>query len=774
MSGTEPQASVRPAAEDQPAEVELRIRLRQLRRQRGLAQRDLTKPLHLASHTAIVDYESGRRVPAPDILEAYERFFDLPDGELQRLRERALVQRADAEATVRLSAGARLPAVPRQLPPAPTHFAGRAGDLATLDDLVGPTGSPSAVVISAIAGMGGVGKTALAIQWGHRMRDRFPDGDLYVNLRGFHPAGVPMAPDEALGLLLNALGVAGERIPPTVDERAGLYRSVLAERRMLLVLDNAADVDQVRPLLPGAPGCVVLVTSRNRLAGLVARDGARRIVLDVLSADEAHELLSSLIGEEATAAEPDATAELAERCGRHPLALRVAAERVAAARKPSIPAVVAELADRDRRLSLLAAPEDEESAVRSVIGWSYDRLSPRAARLFRLLGLHDGPDLPAAAAAALSGEVPTGCLGELVAAHLLAQPVPGRYARHDLLQLYAAEAVRTEESVGQRAAAVRRLAGWYLHSACAARVALSPSLPPMQPEPVRLPVPPARFDSPAEALAWFEAERANLVAVVRLAETYKLGAIMWQLPTAMYGFFDLRKYYADWIATHEIALRGARRMGDREAEGRILCNLGNAYRPLRREEEAIGYYRRALELFRQVGYRQGEAKVLGNIGSSYDYLERWDEAEEAQQQSLDIFRELGDRFGEALSLTNLGEMYVNLGRYEQAADHHRVALDLFRQLGDGHGTALATSNLGLALARMGELGPALELDLEALAMFRELGDRNMVANVLRDLGDIHRGLGRPAEATGYWREALELYEAIGDQRATLAVRERLS
>lgn len=779
MSGTDHMTGDGAAGPAGSADVELRVRLRQLRRQRGMSQRDLLEPLHLASHTAIVDYESGRRVPAPDIIDAYERFFGLPPGQLHRLRSLALVQRANREASTALAAGAagtgqdRL--VPHQLPAAVRHFTGRAADLATLDAML--AAEPTAVVISAIGGMGGVGKTALAVHWGHRVRHRFPDGDLYIDLRGFHPSGRPVPPGEALGLLLGALGVAAERIPPSADERAGLYRTLLANRRVLVILDNASDADQVRPLLPGAPGCVTLVTSRSRLAGLVARDGATRIVLDVLGVDEARQLLDRAIGANHTTAEPQATGELAERCGRHPLALRVAAERVAATGRPSIAAVVAELADRGHRLGLLSAPEDETSAVRAVFDWSHDRLAPPAARLFRLLGLHDGPDIGVPAAAALAGvrrKDVAGALAELVAVHLLTEPAPGRYARHDLLQLYAADRARAMESSEDRRAAARRLAGWYLHAACAARAALSPSLPPMNPEPVALPGPPVRFDSPAAALAWFESERPNLIAAVRLARAYGLHTIGWQLPTAMYGYFDLRKYYADWLATHEIALECARAVGDREAQGRILCNIGNAYRPMRRDDEAIDHYRLALELFGEVGYRQGEAKVWGNIGLSRGNQSRHDEAAEAHQRSLDIFRELGDRFGEALTLTNMGEMHQLRGRYAEAAGHHRIALDIFREIGEDHGAAEATSKLGVALAHLGDPAGALQLQLAALDAFRATGDRYEEANVLAHLGDLHNGLGRRDEAVARWREALALYDQIGDSVAAQDIEARLS
>lgn len=758
------------------ASMELRIRLRQLRRQRGLTQRELVKPLYLASHTAIVDYESGRRVPAADIIEAYERFFELPKGELQRLRSRAVADRATAEAVSALATATVGHLVPHQLPAATRHFTGRDDELAALDGMLAADGESTAVVISAIGGMGGVGKTALAVQWGHRVRRSFPDGDLYINLRGFHPAGVAMSSAEALGLLLRWLGMPGERIPPSLDERVGLYRSMLVNRRMLLVLDNASNAEQVRPLLPGTGQCVVLVTSRDRLAGLVARDGAQRIMLDVLARDEAKQLLRATIGAQRTDEDPDATADLAERCGWHPLALRVAAERVAADRSP-IAVTVAQLANREDRLNVLAAPGDEESTVRSVFAWSRDRLSTAAAHLFQLLGLHDGPDLTVPAMAALAGVTTDQLaepLAELVTAHLLSQATPDRYGCHDLLQLYAADLVRTLSSDEQRQSARQRLAGWYLHSACAARVALSPSLPPMYPQAVDLPCPAMSFADATEALSWFEAERVNLLAVTRSARVHHLYHVGWQVPTAMYGFFDRRKYYADWLASHEIALDCARQLDDREAQGRILCNIGNAYRPLRRDEEAIECYRPALELFQEVGYQQGQAKVWGNIGSSYDALERFDDAFDAHRRSLDIFRDIGDRYGEALTLTNLGEIHQHVNQLPEAAERHRVALKLFRELGDEHGACRAMINLGVTMAGMGEDDAGLKLAQEALSGYRTAGDQFEEANVLAAMGEMHARAGRAEPATACRRAALHLYEQLGNATAATETAAKLS
>ncbi|MEW9529049.1 tetratricopeptide repeat protein [Microbispora sp. NPDC049125] len=778
-----------------PAHLALRMALRQLRRQRGLSQRELARPLHLGSHSAIADYESGRRLPPADIITAYERHFALQAGQLQRLRDQAVAERAAAEVREALAdagshqadsgAGERNDAVvrrtaerttiPRQLPMGTTLFTGRSADIARLDEMLTGRPGPAAAVISAIGGMAGIGKTSLAVHWAHRVRDRFPDGELYVDLRGYHPTGTPLSPDDVLNMFLGALGLPRERIPTGLEQRAALYRTLLTDRTMLVLLDNARTVEQVRPLLPGRGGCVVLVTSRSRLTGLAAREGAHRIVLDLLTADESAELLRRSIGRARVDAEPDAAAALARHCAYHPLALRVAAERANAHDRP-LADTAAELADRRARLDVLAPDEDETTAVRAVFGWSYDTLSPDARRLFRLIGLHDGPDIDARAAAALAG---TGqreaarLLGQLTGAHLVQQTAPGRYRLHDLLRLYARERATEEDGDGLRTAATRRLAGWYLHSACAARVALSPGLPPMRPEPVELAVPPMSFASHAEALTWCETELANLVAATQAAEAAGLNRIAWQLPTALYGFFDLRKHYGEWVSTHQFALRCARRVGDREAEGRILCNVGNAYLPMHRLDDALAAYQEALAIFREVGYRQGEAKVLGNLGSTYDPLGRWEEAAEAHQRSLQIFQEIGDRYGEALTVTNIGEMYFRQARFAEAAEQHRRAMAISRAIPDPHGDARALSNLCAALAGLGDAEDALRYGSEALELFRSLGDRYEEAMLLTRLGDVHDDLADPASATTCRRQALALFQEIGDDRQEARLRDLL-
>jgi tetratricopeptide (TPR) repeat protein len=569
-----------------------------------------------------------------------------------------------------------------------------------------------------------------------------------------------------LARFLRALGLGADQIPDALDERAALYRTVVSGRRMLVLLDNAGDPAQVRPLLPGTSTCAVIVTSRSRLAGLVARDGARRIVLDVMSRGDALRLLRRAVGDERALGEPGATAALADQCGYLPLALRIAAERIAADRETTIAAAVADLADRRTRLDRLAAEDDAATGVGAVLGWSYDRLPVPARNMFRLLGLAGGAEISVPAAAALAGVTPrqaTARLTALCEAHLLEAISPGRYRMHDLLRLLAHERAITHDGTDERHGALRRLLGWYLHSAVAARMALDPHLPPMRPVPIDAGTPPATFTDQAAALDWFEAEQANLVAASRTAAELGMHAIAWQLPTALYGYFDLRKQYSDWIATHETAVASTRYLGDREAEGRILCNLGNAYRPLSRLAEAGDCYRRALERFGEVGYRQGQAKVLGNLSSTYQAQEQLTEALLTGEQAIGIFRELGDTYGEALALTNLGNTLRRLGRFQDAAEHSRDSLRLFEAIEDLPGQARALGNLGTAESRLGRPARGIDLIHRSIAIFEAVGDRYEVANQLVDLAEAYRGLGQETKADQYLKQALAYFHEVGDR-----------
>ncbi|HZP54509.1 ATP-binding protein [Actinocrinis sp.] len=796
----------------EPAVTALGTVLRRLRRGRGLAQRDLLQPLHLGSHSAIVDYEAGRRIPPEAVIEAYERFFNLAPGTLTRMREQALAERAAWEASQALleqaaaktvptgmphaaagpeasagvssdqpaaaatpSAQAALagrpadaaspsPPPPRQLPASIEHFTGRSGELVRLDRLLRESDIAVPVVISAVNGMGGIGKTTLAVHWAHQARDSFPDGELYIDLQGFHPSGHPVSPEDAIGRFLTALGVPEERMPASLDARTVLYRTLMTDRRMLVLLDNARDTEQIRPLLPASPHCRVLITSRSRLSGLAVREGVQRISLETLTLRDAIRLLRRTIGARAVA-EPGATAALAELCARHPLSLRIAAERIAGDETMTVTDAVAVLSVASNRLSELSVEDDETAAIRTVFGWSYQTLPSPAQRLFRLLGLHDGPDLPLAACASLSGlgsEECTAALARLTDSNLAEEHTPGRFRLHDLLRLFAHERALVEDSVQERATAITGLVDWYVHSACIARVTLDPHLPPLEPPPARLVVPAQRFADEQAALAWCELERQNLTAVSLQAQQFDLFEQGWKLPTAMFPFFDRRNHYGDWIATHKSAAECAHQLGDLEAEGKVLCNLGSAYRPMRRFDEAVDFYERAIVLMREAGWRTGEAKVLGNLAATHADADRIHEAITVGLQSLALFEELEDAWGQALCLSNLGNSYARLGQFDEALRSQTTALEVFRELKDQRGISRAVNGIGTALARLSRPQEALGYVAESVRGFAETGDVHEEANALRDLAEVYRDLGQPQEAAARLREASRLFEALGE------------
>ena len=769
----------------EPGRQALGDALRSLRRSRGLAQRDLLRPLHLGSHSAIVDFEAGRRIPPAAVITAYEQFFGLDSGTLGLLREQALAARAAAEERARSEPGrvARpVPgsAVPRQLPAAPEIFTGRTAELAQLDRLLRDRETSTPVVISAVSGMGGIGKTALAVHWAHQARESFSDGELYIDMQGYHPTGRPVAPEAALGQFLISLGVAADRIPVALGEQAGLYRTLMAGRRMLVLLDNVRDVEQVRPLLPGSPEGRVLITSRSRLPGLAVREGAQRIALDLLELRDAVRLLRQLIGTGA-AEQPGATAALAGLCGLHPLALRIAAERVVLD-GGAVGEAVDQLSRSSDRLADLAVPDDDAAVIRNVFAWSYQALDEPERRLFRLLGLHDGPDITATAAAALSGLTePEGAtrLGMLVDAHLVDAPVvdntgAGRYRLHDLLQLFAHECVLAEETAAERDEARLRLAVWYLRSAVAARTALDPNLPPLAPVEAELGVPAAAFETEEAALGWCETERANLVAVALAAGRDGLNEIGWKLPTALFPFFDRRKRYGDWIATHQAAISSAHRAGDLEAEGKVRCNLGNAYWPMRHFEEAAAEYEAALALFREVGWVQGQAKALGNLGNLRHEAGDPQASIPWQLEAAELFRQLGDRYGDALCLTNLGNSYSALGDQDTAIAFANRGLEAFEALGDRRGAARCHATRGNALARTNPPGDGVPDLLAAVRLFAEVGDSHEQANVLADLAEVHLWLGLGTQARQYARQAADLFTALGEDWQVATLRDRLA
>nr|WP_318783538.1 BTAD domain-containing putative transcriptional regulator [Plantactinospora soyae] len=499
---------------------------------------------------------------------------------------------------------------PEQLPRAVPEFVGRRAELASLDALLNDGAQePTTVVISAVSGMAGVGKTALALHWAHRAADRFPDGQLYVNLRGYDEAGV-VSPPDALSGFLEALGVSHARIPSGTEARTGLYRSLLASRRMLVVLDNARDSAQVRALLPGAGGCMVVVTSRDRLDGLIAAECAAPLTLGVFTAEESISLLASRLGASRLASEPATVADIVEAAGRLPLALSIVAARLAT--HPTFPlgAIAAELHSAEARLDALA-----DGDVRRVFSWSYLALGQDAARLFALLGLHPGPDLTAGAAAALAGvstAAVTPRLRELTRLHLLAEHTPGRYAFHDLLRAYAAEFAESSERADERAAARGHLYDHYLHAAYPAALLLQPQWPPIEPVPP-LPLPARRPVTDHDgALAWFTAEHRVLIRVVQQAAENGFEAYAWQIAWALNTFLAPRGLWQDQLATQRVALAAAEKIGDLAGQAAANRLLSRALTRLGDHDAAEYRLERALELHERLGDPTGQAQTLHN------------------------------------------------------------------------------------------------------------------------------------------------------------------
>jgi DNA-binding SARP family transcriptional activator/tetratricopeptide (TPR) repeat protein len=669
-------------------------------------------------------------------------------------------------------AGGTALSVPRQLPATVAYFTGRARELAALAQALGEAGRDAhgPVVVSAVGGMAGVGKTALAIHWAHQVAERYPDGQLYVNLRGFDSTGTPVAPAEAIRGFLDALGVERDRIPPGLDAQAALYRSLLAGRRMLIMLDNARDEQQVRPLLPGSSGCLVVITSRSVLAGLAVSHDARLITLGVLTAAEARQLLIARLGAGRAAAEPDVVTEIADLCACLPLALAVAAARAAA--RPGLPlaALAAQLRDAHHRLDALDAG-DPAASVRAVFSWSCRQLSPAAVRLFRLLGLHPGPDITAPAAASLAGcdrAAAHGLLAELTRAHLLTEPVPGRYACHDLLRDYARELAAEPDGADEGRAAVARLLDHYLHTAHAAATLLRTTREPITLAPPGPAVTPERLAGSRQAMAWFEAEHNVLHGAVALAADTGSDVHAWQIPWAMADFIDWQGYWHEHVAVQRIAVAATARLGAAPAQADSRRILASTCAKLADYDEAHTHLAACLKLCLEAGDRAGEAtahQLLSWINERQGHL---DLALGHAAQAHRLFRAVGDLAGQARSLNNMGYCHAELGRYREARAHCQQAFSLWREVGDRNGEATTWDSLGYAEHHLGHHDRATSCYQHALGIFTELGDRYNEAATLIHLGDTYHAEGDPRQATDAWQRAAGILDDLGHPDASLA------
>ncbi|MEV6692723.1 tetratricopeptide repeat protein [Micromonospora sp. NPDC051196] len=697
--------------------------------------------------------------------------------------------------------GTRLAAVPRQLPAEVADFAGRAGELRQLD-AAGP--------LILLCGTPGVGKTALAVRWAHRVRTRFPDGQLFVDLRGFD-ADRSVSPGDALALLLSMLGVPDGEIPTDPQHRMARFRSAVADRRLLILLDNAGSVEQVRPLLPGTASCTVVITSRAHLGGLAALHGARRVEVNPLPVTDAVGLLRRLIGGR-VGAEPASAAMLVEQCARLPLALRVAAELVVARPGRRLADLVVELADRQRRLDLLDLGDDPRAAVREVISWSYHRLPAAAATAFRRLGLLPAAVFDGHLLAVLTGTEPaTGhrLAAVLSQAHLVQATDDGRLTQHDLLRAYAGELVQRVDTDDDRRATIGRLLDCYLAHARAATRLLYPSHLRQPPHPC----PAGRPDGTATctmaevatdihaARTWLDSVRPALDGLGSTAVHHGFTAQAVGLALTLQDYLTGGPHDGA-LAVQRHGLSAARAAGDHVAEAMLLSNIGDIHRLLGQYGPAAEQHRRALAMhrtagddrgaartltrlgivlerigdhgaatrrhrqavavYRRLGDRTGEASALVNLANALSAGDRLDLAADALGRARDTFRDLGERIGEASALTNLGEVLTRLGRHQLASTVLDEALALFQRAGHRDGEATALSNLATVNTHLGAFDTAVRQSHAALAIFRASGHQYGQASALNVLGTALLSMGSPAQARHHYAEALTIAQTTGD------------
>jgi DNA-binding SARP family transcriptional activator len=655
---------------------------------------------------------------------------------------------------------------PAQLPADIADFTGRDEQVKRLSDLlsgIGASGDPGAVRIAVVAGSGGLGKTSLAVHAAHRVRRRFPDGQLYVDLLGATAA--PLLPGDVLARFLRDLGVDGRDIPVDEDERAARYRTTLARRRMLVVLDNARDAAQVRPLLPGSASSAVLVTTRSRMPDLAS---TKLVDLNVLDDDEALKLFVKVVGAERAEAEPEATAELLDACAGLPLAIRICAARLVTRSGWTIRAMAGRLTDEHRRLDEMRAGD---LAVRASFEVSFtslpastDKRGIDPALAFRLLGLWQGPSISSAAAAALFG-VPEysaeDALEVLVDTHLLESVATDRYRFHDLLRVYAAERAEADLLAAERDAALTRLLTWYMRTSDAAATAVLPQRYDIPLEPVGNDPPPLGFADAEEALSWYDSERANLVTATRQAAASGRHEVAWRLPAPLFIIFNSRGNWADCIATHRVALDSARQAGDRRGEAWVLNNLGDAL-GVTGDPEGIACLESSLAIRREIGDRMGEAQAANNVADTYQQLGRTDESLDLYQRALELNREIGYRYGEGVSLVNVGWTLLDLDRAGEAISYLQRARDTFADIDYVDGAGYALHILGRCYLSLRRDAEALSCLQEALSCHRASGNRRRQAATLTSLGTAQSRVGLAAEASGSWAQAMAIFTDLGD------------
>lgn len=656
--------------------------------------------------------------------------------------------------------------VPRQLPPAPYPFVGRRPYLEALNGLVDPAEGEgrAATTRLVVDGPAGVGKTALVVYWAYQVRDHFPGGDLFIDLRGYGQKGPPFSGAEALRVLLQTLDVPVTQFADDPDQLSMLWRSVLAERRLLVVLDNAESSTQVRPLLPGAGKSTVVVTSRRRLSGLLVRDGVEAFSLAPMEPSESRDLFQSVTRAQVRA-DGETVEQLAELCDHSPLAIRILAERIVGGGYAPEQAM-SELASANPLTALATSDGDPTGAVRNVLSWSYQALPDSTARMFRLLSLHPGIDVSAGAASALA-EVPSQmgqqALAELANMNLLSEIASSRYRMHDLLGYLSVEMLEAHETAAEQVEAKLRLALWYLHSAAAVQQIMRPGRRSVLRDPAPGWLEAARLAGYDEALSWCEAERDNLVGVVREALENQWFDICWQLPTMLLGYFNLRKVWREWTACFDLALSAARELGDRYAEANCANALGIAYRELGYGDAALEYLSNAARLFHDLGVVEGECYALNNIANIFSSDPG--RAVAVLRQALDVTRSGDYRFAKLTVLHNLGEAYLKLGAHVGALTCARQCLNASEDANDREGVGLALSTLGEIYARQRRWDEAHRLLRAAIDAQEEIGDLRGKAVAVFRLGRVLAGAGDTSAASDCLRHARQQLELLDDPHA---------